>query len=373
MTEATSPRAFAPTAPIDHVELSEGGFRFRTEPVDIELLADLAMANRNPFLTPEWLMSWWQAFGPPGRAAALVRCEAANGQLVTLLPVYLWRRRPVRILRFIGHGPSDLLSPPAAPGATPAQAADALRAYLKASRAQWDLFIGEQIPATAPLAGRLGATVVRREGNPSLDIRGTWEEYLSSLSKNLRQQIRRRERSLARSHAVRFRLTTAPDSLQDDLDVLFRLHRLRWGSASGKLQSRRSFHRGFARVALERGWLRLWTLELDDRAVAVWYGIRFAGLDTYYQSARDPSLERESIGLVLLAHSIREAHNDGSSEYRFGRGGEAYKYRLATRDDVLETFMLGKGMRGMTAMRAGLAARWLPRRPLDAVRRLAGD
>lgn len=370
MAAATSPGALT-AAPVD--QLGPGGFRFRSEPVDTALLAELARASRNPFLTPEWLTAWWKAFGPPGRTASMVHCEAADGRLVTVLPVYLWRRRPVRIMRFIGHGPSDLLTPPVAPGATPGHAAEALRAYLTASRTQWDLFIGEQIPATDSPAGRLGATIVRREGSPSLDLRGTWEEYLSSLSKNLRQQIRRRERNLARSHAVRFRLTTSPDSLQPDLDVLFRLHRLRWGSASGKLQSRRDFHREFASVALERGWLRLWTLELNDRPVAVWYGIRFAGVDTYYLSARDPSLERESIGLVLLAHSIREAHNDGSSEYRFGRGGEAYKYRLATRDDALETFMLAKGILGITAMHAGLALRSLPRRPLDAVRRFAGD
>jgi CelD/BcsL family acetyltransferase involved in cellulose biosynthesis len=373
MAEATSPGAFIAAAPADPVELTREGFRFRTETVDTAVLAELAMASRNPFLTPEWLTAWWEAFGPPGQAASVVRCEAADGRLVTVLPVYLWRRRPVRILRFIGHGPSDLLMPPVAPSAVAADAADALRAYLAASRAQWDLFIGEQIPATAPLAGCLGATVVRREGSPSLDVRGTWDDYLASLSANLRQQIRRRGRNLARAHAVRFRLTTSPDVLQHDLDVLFRLHRLRWGAASGKLHSRRAFHREFASVALERGWLRLWTLELDDRPVAVWYGIRFAGVDTYYLSARDPSLERESIGLVLLAHSIREAYNDGSSEYRFGRGGETYKYRLATRDDALETFMLAKGIRGITAMRAGLAARWLPRRPLDAVRRIAGD
>ena len=266
-----------------------------------------ALANRNPFLTPEWLTAWWTAFGPPGRAASAVRCETADGRLVTLVPLYLWRRQPVRILRFIGHGPSDLVAPAVAPGAAPARAADGLTAYLTATRARWDLFIGEQIPATSSLTGRLGGTVVRREGGPALEIRGTLDDYLASLSTNLRQQIRRRERNLARSDRVRFRLTTSPDSLQRNLDVLFRLHQLRWGSASRKLQSRRAFHYEFASVALERGWLRLWTLELDDRPVAVWYGIRFAGVDTYYQSARDPGLERASIGLVLLAHSIREA------------------------------------------------------------------
>ena len=291
-----------------------------------------ALANRNPFLTPEWLTAWWTAFGPPGRAASAVRCETADGRLVTRRPAVpvattagadsavhrAWAQRPRRTR---GRG------------RRPARAADGLTAYLTATRARWDLFIGEQIPATSSLTGRLGGTVVRREGGPTLEIRGTLDDYLASLSTNLRQQIRRRERNLARSDRVRFRLTTSPDSLQRDLDVLFRLHQLRWGSASRKLQSRRAFHYEFASVALERGWLRLWTLELDDRPVAVWYGIRLAGVDTYYQSARDPGLERASIGLVLLAHSIREAHRDGASEYRFGRGGEAYKYRLGEPHD----------------------------------------
>jgi hypothetical protein len=84
-----------------------------------------------------------------------------------------------------------------------------------------------------------------------------------------RQQIHRRERNLARSHRVRFRL-----------------HQPRSGSASRKLQSRRAFHYEFASVALERGSLGPRPLELDDRPVAVWYGIRSVGVDTCYQSAR---------------------------------------------------------------------------------------
>jgi CelD/BcsL family acetyltransferase involved in cellulose biosynthesis len=375
MADTTSQAAARPAHLVGQVAPSRKGLRFTDDSLAASagLLRDASLTSRNPFLTPEWLAAWWRHFGPSRDAARVVRCEASDVRLVALLPVYLWWRKPLRVLRFLGHGPSDLLAPPTLSGASPAQTAVALRDYLADSADGWDVFIGEQLPATPSLAPQLAATVIRKEGSPSLEIRGTWEDYLSSLSANLRQQIRRRERNLARSHAVRFRLTESHDSLRDDLDVLFRLHERRWGAESRKFQSRRAFHQDFAEQAFERGWLRLWTLEVDGRPVAVWYGIRFAGIDTYYQSARDPDLEHASIGLVLLAHTIREAHRDGASEYRFGRGGEAYKYRMATRDDGLETVMVARNWRGATAVRAASCAGRLPRRPLAVVRRLIGD
>jgi CelD/BcsL family acetyltransferase involved in cellulose biosynthesis len=350
-------------------------YRFTEQPLEGSegLLTAISVASRNPFLTPEWLKAWWAHFAGRRRQARLVRCDGADGALVTVLPLYLWRRRPVRVLRFLGHGPSDLLAPPAAPGAAPAEVATALASYLAGSAPQWDVFLGEQIPAQPSLAAKLRGTVVRREGSPALAVRGTWEGYLGSLSANMRQQIRRRERNLGRNHDVRFRLAETPEALDRDLDVLFALHRRQWGSASRKLQSRRGFHDEFARLALDRDWLRLWTLELDGRPVAVWYGIRFAGVDTYYQSARDPRYERESVGLVLLAHTIREAHRDHVSEYRFGRGGETYKYRLATHDHGLETFMVCRTARGRLGLHAASAMRRLPRGPLATVRRFLGD
>ena len=77
-----------------------------------------------------------------------------------------------------------------------------------------------------------------------------------------------------------------------------------------------AFHRDFAAVALERGWLRLWVIELDGRPAAAWYGFRFEGIDSYYQGGRDPALTRERLGLVLTIHTVREAIADGIEEYR---------------------------------------------------------
>src|SRR5207253_3308893 len=122
----------------------------------------------------------------------------------------------------------------------------------------------------------------------------------------------------------------------------------------------------FLSRAAGRGWLRLWFLEVEGRAVAAWLGFRFAGAASYYQAGRDPAWDRYAVGFVLLVHTMRAALEEGCSEYRFLRGGEEFKYRFATDDPGLETFALARGPAARAAVAAAAAA------PRDAVRRLAG-
>jgi hypothetical protein len=62
------------------------------------------------------------------------------------------------------------------------------------------------------------------------------------------------------------------------------------------------------------------------------------------------------VGFVLLAHSIRAAVQDGIKEYRFLRGHEAHKYRLAMEDPGLETKALTRGPVGRLALSAARRA-----------------
>jgi CelD/BcsL family acetyltransferase involved in cellulose biosynthesis len=140
--------------------------------------------------------------------------------------------------------------------------------------------------------------------------------------------------------------------------TLASLHDARWaGERTGAFSAGRAeFHQDFAKTALERRWLRLWLAEVDGRAVAAWYGFRFGGAEWYYQSGRDPDWDKESVGLVLLAHTIRAAFDDGLTTYRLLRGGESYKDRFATSDPGLETVVAGSGPLGSAAQRASGAA-----------------
>ncbi len=349
----------------------------KLEPVeDFAALSEewTALAERagNLFSTWEWADAWWTVYGED-RPLHLTACRDASGRLVALLPLYLSKRRPVRTLRFIGHGPADQLGPICAPDDRPATAA-ALSRLLRESGREWDLLLADRLAPGEGWAAALGGQVVHREDSPTLTVDGrSFDEFLASRSRNFREQVRRRERKLRREHEVDLRLST-PDRLEADLDTLFRLHDARWseGESEALTGDRERFHRDFARRALERGWLRLWVLEADGAARAAWYGFRFAQMDWYYQSGRDPEWERQSVGFVLLSHTIKLAFDDGMLEYRLLRGGEEYKGRFASDDHGLETLALPRGAIGRGALLAARAARSMPAGGRKRLVKLAG-
>ena len=66
------------------------------------------------------------------------------------------------------------------------------------------------------------------------------------------------------------------------------------------------------RRALERGWLRMYVLRLDDRLAAVMYGFNYGGRFYFYQHGFDDQFSSHSIGLVLMALTIRAAIDEGA-------------------------------------------------------------
>jgi CelD/BcsL family acetyltransferase involved in cellulose biosynthesis len=282
----------------------------------------------NLFATEEWLETWWSHFGRD-------RPRVGDGLL------YETRRFPVRVLRLVGAGISDMA--PVEP--------ERLQELLASER--WDVFVGEAMPTGSGelLAGR----VLRRHSSPVVRFaEGSWDEFLAARSPNFRSQVRRRERKLLEEHALGFRLSGERNGLAADLDTLFALHRARWphGSSSFGWNERvLAFHREFAPLAFDRGWLRLWFLEAGGKPVAAWYGFRFGGVEHYYQAGRDPAWEPYSVGFVLLAHTIRTALEDGMQAYRMLLGGEDFKRRFTTEDPGVETVALTRG----AVARIGLA------------------
>jgi CelD/BcsL family acetyltransferase involved in cellulose biosynthesis len=303
------------------------------------------------FATWEWTDAWWRRFGE-SRELALFACRGADGRLAAVVPLYYWRRRPIRVLRFLGHGPGDDLGPAYRAG-DEAAAAVALRAALKASR--FDVFLGEQLPGAGGWGGLLGARPWRREASPVLRVPpGGWSAYLRSRSGSFRAQLRRRSRALERTGAS-YRLAVT-ETLERDLDTLFSLHRARW---AGRMTAFADdpFHRQVASAALARGWLRLWLLELNGTPVAAWHGFHVGGVTSYYQAGRDPGYDKLSAGFVLLAHTLRAAIEEGATEYRFGRGAEAFKFRFTDEDPGLDSVALARGIPGQVTLGAALAYR----------------
>lgn len=353
------------------------GPELRAEPIaGVDALGEewdeLAERSGNVFATREWISTWWRHYGG-GAEWAAVALRDRGAKLVAILPLYVAIARPSRVLRFVGHGAGDQLGPICAPEDVESVATATAR-ELREGELRWGVLLAEQLPGEQRWGSLLRGTRLRYESSPILRV--VWEsfdDFLAARSKNFRDQVRRRERKLGREHDLSYRLCEDEAALEADLGTLFDLHAARWGSESDAFDAaRRAFHREFAALALRRGWLRLWTMELDGRPVAAWHGFRFAGAEWFYQGGRDPAFEREALGFVLLSHTLRAAIDNGVGEYKLLRGDEGYKGRFSSADPGLETFVVGRGPVGRAAALGATAAAALPPDLRRRVQALAG-
>jgi CelD/BcsL family acetyltransferase involved in cellulose biosynthesis len=340
---------------------ADGGYRLRVTDELASLRAEwvgLGDSVGHPFATWEWLSLWWQHFGGSGHRLRLVSARDGDGRLLGIVPLYRSSIAGVRMLRYLGHGPSDTLGPIVAPG-SPLSAPQLLRRSL-AGLSGWDVLIGEDM-RSADWVEQVGGRVRRHTSSPVLDIDGqSWEAILATKSHDLRKKVRRADRSLRQAYRLTYRLVEDPATLDRDFATLVRLHTARWGGSTPFANPRmQPFHAEFARVALARGWLRMWLLELDDQPVAAWYGLRFADQDWAYQGGRDPRYDHANVGFALHNHTMREAATDGVDRYQFLRGGDAYKLRWATRDPGLDTVVTSRGLLGLAAVTVAERARAL--------------
>jgi len=205
-----------------------------------------------------------------------------------------------------------------------------------------------QIEATSPLvemARAAGWQISQSEKCPLLVLPTSWEEYVPSLGKNMREQIKRLPRKLERNFAVSYHLAQTESEVQQGLDDLFQLHGKRW-RARGQtgvlvLPRRQRFQRALCRDLLARDCLRLWTLRCAGRAVGSLLFYFYNGRYSYFIGGFDPELSQWNIGTCLFAQVIRHAIGEGARDLDFLKGEETYKYRLgATNRDyvTLETF-----------------------------------
>ncbi len=328
----------------------------------------LAARSDNVFATYEWLATWWEHFGR--RRPLLLTTVHDDGRLVAILPLYVATTRPARVLRFLGHGATDQLGP-ICDAADRDLARRALAALVAEQLHRRGLVIADELPASdEPLPGsRLLARSPTRVV-PLARTGTTGEAWLAGRSPKLRAQLARDGRRLAEAGTVTHRTTTDPAGVGSDLDLLVDLHRRRWDPAGGSRSfvGREAFHHDVARQLLDRGWLRLRFLEVDGEAVAGAYSFRFGDVESNYQSGRDPRWDRCSVGLLLHRHAIDACADEGVAEYRFLRGDEDYKRRLANEVVEQESVAWARGLLG-TATCTAVAhlprltrtqARWVP-------------
>jgi CelD/BcsL family acetyltransferase involved in cellulose biosynthesis len=314
-----------------------------------ELLA--ASRADSLFLTWEWLHTWWlHARGDARLALLAVR---RGEELVGLAP--LLSRTELfggARLEFLGTGRvgSDYLDVIARRDVEPEVVA-VLASHLARSGSVLDL---RQVRLTASVVKglvrelrRSGCSIraARTHRCPYIALEGrSWDAFLGSLGSEHRYAFRRKLRKLRAQHELSFELVASEAERRALVPVLFELHRLRWkGRGSDGLQGLEAFHEGISRLALERGWLRLFVLRLDGEPAAALYGFRYGRVFSFYQSGFDPRLRDSSVGSVTLGLAIQSALEDGAAEFDLLHGEEPYKFHWASRSRRLARLTLFPG------------------------------
>ena len=178
---------------------------------------------------------------------------------------------------------------------------------------------------------------------PYVPLSNDWESYLATrLSANARQKLRRLLRQVYGSDV--YRITHAgPKTAERDIKILLHWWRTKWRDVKGdRLESMTRLIGTMLMRAFRTDTLFLPVLWEQNRPVAA-LGIlldREKKTMLFSITGRDDTFEGPSPGLVLHAHSIREAIGRGYATYDFLRGNEPYKYSFGVEERRIDSFII---------------------------------
>lgn len=170
-----------------------------------------------------------------------------------------------------------------------------------------------------------------------------WNAYLDGLSANTRQKIRRLLKQFESSDEYRITAATS-ETITRDLDTLLRFWEIKWTPRKGDLvHSLIRSNRAMLTQSFKSDLLYLPTLWKGDRplaALATFMDRRKRSF-LFYMTGRDETFDGLPPGVILHAHSIRYAIENGFTEYDFLRGNESYKYSFGVKERRIRCTVIG--------------------------------
>ena len=300
-----------------------------------------------PFLTWEWVYTWWEHFCENSRLLVLVARNSA-GATVGIAPLRLVRRKtfqllPVWTIEFLGYKGSVVCSDHLdfiTTHENRLQINEALVNAIFDIQGEWDALnladlaedslIPEILQRKCNKRGQFTARTLA-EICPYVLLPSTWTNLLTSLKKKRRSFVKTKRQRLLSSFDTQFVRDLKPADVAGQLELLAELHTLsrgRKGERGNFANARyRNFHHAVAARMAEAGYLYIARLDCNGRTVAMVYGYKMGSTLFYYQTGYDAAFANHGVGGVLLGMVMQDAIEVlGITELDFLRGAEPYKY-----------------------------------------------
>jgi CelD/BcsL family acetyltransferase involved in cellulose biosynthesis len=304
-----------------------------------------------PFLTWEWVSTWWRHFQESTRLFVLV-IRDANDRVVGIAPLRVATRTgfglvPVRAVEFLGYRGSavcadhlDFLTTTKNRELILARLAESLFAY----QSEWDSIVLSGLAEDSLLPAILtrlqdSQEMVFFEGPdqlcPYVRLKSDWESFMKSMTRHRRHEVRRARKRLEEAHKVSFTTEILGHEIRELVDTLARLHTLsrqRKGECGNfQLREYKDFHYEVAERMAEAGYLYLAQLHCDGTPVAALYGFHIGHTLFDYQAGYDTTFRAQGVGTILWFMVIQDAiERLHATESDFLRGAEDYKYHCAS-------------------------------------------
>jgi CelD/BcsL family acetyltransferase involved in cellulose biosynthesis len=336
------------------------------------------LPDSNPFSSFAWISAWWQQFGNKRKLAVII--ARIDGTIVGIAPLYIERKttkkipgiRHLRLIgdQYVGSTYLDFLI-----GSN--RTSDILSALInKAQSLRFDVMelkpiavsSRHRLPMTKFISSKLYRSV--ESDSPMVSLPASWDDFMGSLSKNKRKEIRRKEKALADLGEVSLREIDLADSAEFEkaFEVLVEQNRSRFhavGISGGFLDpDLLAFHRNALPSLRLNQCVKIFLLMLGEVPIASLYLLVAGDRWCAYQGGIDIEYSKYGPGSLLDVMVIRAAINDPHAMiFDFCQGTQNYKFSLANCSETTER-MLGFGGTAVGRM-IGSVATHLVGRPQD--------
>lgn len=335
---------------------------------------ETTVSPRLPFRSALWNTLWWKHLR---EQRALVRdhlyvhtVRGTDGKLVAIAPMVITRRPSVgpvqvRVLQFLGLDPNITeLRGFTCRSEDEGAAFDALYRHFVSNGSEWDWLQWSGTRHSGAVDQTLSAAGAFKGGEIpvfTLPLPPTWESFKGSLSRNIKESLRKCYNSLKRDgHSFVFRAVERPEDARAAVTLFFQLHANR-SSATGTVDHNdvfrapraKSFLLDYAQAMAERGLLRVFQLEIAGAVVATRIGFVLGNELYLYYSGYEPEWGKYSVMTTVVAESIRYAIEHGFKVVCLSTGRDISKTRWSPDETLfLDYILVSPKLRGRVAFQA---------------------
>jgi len=271
--------------------------------------------TNSPFLSWEWLFSWWKHFGK-AKDLFIILIWNEFHDLVGIAPLFIHKTKyyyfPVREITFIGVGHSDrqdfLIKD------NDVQVLGTILSQIFLHKNEWDIIKLDQIPQGSILFEQVSddhrnVLIETSSACPFVRIQGTWEDYYNSLSYKFRRDLKNRTNKLNRAGKWELLIKTTSMHLRKELEKAVTIE-----SKSRKIESQKSFLSKtenfrfileFFDFCAEKEWIDFSELILNSVCIAYLIGFKYNNNYYAYNMAFDENFMDMSPGKILFQEKIK--------------------------------------------------------------------